>query len=110
MYTYHDLLEETATKKKRVIQELNDALKGPAGFLVKAEIEKNPGSVAWLWLAKEFCEKLAEHVSEWISDADGNFDVNNPDAEEIGRIYMAYEDSDPDLYDMLPLEARLFDE
>lgn len=109
MYTYQDLLEETAAEKKRITKQLNDALKGAGGFLVKAEIEKNPGMCAWLWLAKGFCEKLAEHVSEWISDADGNFDVNNPDAEEIGRIYMADEDSDPDLYEMLPVEARLFD-
>lgn len=41
--TYSDLLKETADKKKTAIAELNEALKGPAGFLVKAEIERDPG-------------------------------------------------------------------
>lgn len=110
MYTYQNLLEETAAKKQKWIHDINKALNGKAGCLVKAELENKAGSIAWVCLAKEFCEKLAEHVSEWTTDADGNFDVNNPDAEEIGRIYMAYEDDDPDLYEMLPLEARLFDQ
>lgn len=104
--TYEDLLRSTAEKKKQAIRELNDALKGPAGFLVKAEIEKDAGMVAWLWLAKDFCETLADHVSEWI-DAYG---INSPEAYEIGDIYTAYEDSDPRLYELLPVEAQLFTE
>lgn len=110
MYTYQDLLRETEQKKKKVLKELNTALNGKAGFLVKAEIERSPGKVAWLWLAKEFCEKLAEHVSEWTTDENGNFDTWNSEANEIGRIYMAYEDDDPDLYELLPIEAQLFTE
>ena len=105
--TYDDLLKATAEKKRAAIAELNAALKGPGGFLVKAEIERKPGSVAWLWLAKDFCETLAQHVGEFIEQTG---DVDSLEAREIGAIYMAYEDDDPDLYDLLPLEAQLFAE
>ena len=105
--TYADLLKITAEKKAKAIRELNRSIRNPAsGFLVKAEIERNPGAVAYHWLAKEFCETLAEHVEEFIEQT-GN--VDSIEAHEIGSIYMAYEDSDPDLYDMLPVEAQLFD-
>ena len=103
--TYQDLLQKTAQRKRKAIAELNAALRGKAGFLVKAEIERKPGTVAWLWLAKDFCEELAEHVGEWISD-----DPWDMESKEIGDIYMAYEDGDPDLYDLLPVEAQLFTE
>lgn len=103
--TYDELLRETAEKKRKAIAEINAALKGPCGFLVKAEIEKNPGAVAWHWLAKEFCETLAQHVSEFIDQAGG---VDTTEAREIGDIYMAYEDGDKNLYDYLPIEAQLF--
>lgn len=105
--TYAELLQTTAEKKKAAIRDINKALRGPAGFLVKAEIEKDPGSVAYHWLAHEFCETLAAHVSEFIEQTG---DVDSMEAREIGAIYMAYEDNDPDLYDLLPLEAQLFTE
>lgn len=105
--TYEELLQETAEKKRTVTAQLNKAIKGPGGFLVKAEIERNPGSVAWLYLAKEFCEALAQHVEEFIQQTG---DIDSPEAREIGSIYMAYEDSDPDLYELLPVEAQLFAE
>ena len=105
--TYAELLQTTAEKKKAAIRDINKALRGPAGFLVKAEIEKDPGSVAYHWLAQEFCETLAAHVSEFIEQTG---DVDSMEAREIGAIYMAYEDNDPDLYDLLPLEAQLFTE
>ena len=38
--TYNDLLKETAIKKHDAIAEINAALNGPCGFLIKAEIEK----------------------------------------------------------------------
>ena len=69
--TYNELLQETAEKKRKVIAEINEALEGPCDFLVKSEIEKNPGSVAWHYLAREFCEKLAEHVDEFIEQVGG---------------------------------------
>lgn len=103
--TYEELLHTTAEKKKAAIRQINAALKGPAGFLVKAEIERDPGSVAYHWLAREFCETLAEHVEEFMDAAGG---VDSLEAREIGDIYMAYEDSDPGLYDLLPVEAQLF--
>lgn len=103
---YADLLRETAIKKQKAIEEINSALKGPCGFLLKAEIEKNPGAVAWNYLAKEFCETLAQHVDEFICQAGG---VNMIEAHEIGDIYMAYEDGDSDLYSYLPVEAQLFE-
>lgn len=105
--TYQELLATTAEKKKEAIRDINKAINGPAGFLAKAEIERDPGMVAWLWLGKEFCETLADHVGEFI-EATG--DIDSLDAREIGSIYMAYEDSDPDLYYMLPVEAQLFEE
>lgn len=105
--TYADLLKETAIKKAEAIKEINTALNGTCGFLVKAEIEKKPGAVAWHRLAKEFCETLAEHIDEFIDQAGG---VNTEEAHEIGNIYMAYEDDDPDLYNLLPVEAQLFAE
>ena len=103
--TYNELLRETAEKKRKAIAEINSALKGPCGFLVKAEIEKDPGKVAWHYLAREFCETLAEHVDEFIEQAGG---VNTFEAREIGDIYMAYEDGDKDIYSYLPVEAQLF--
>lgn len=105
--TYQELLATTAEKKKEAIRNINKAINGPAGFLAKAEIERDPGMVAWLWLGKEFCEILAEHVEEFI-EATG--DIDSLDAREIGSIYMAYEGNDPDLYYMLPVEAQLFEE
>lgn len=105
--TYTELLAETAKKKKRAIEDLNAALNGAYGFLAKAEIERDPGMVAWLWLGKEFCETLAEHVGEFIEQAGG---VDTAEAREIGDIYMAYEDGDPDIYYRLPYEAQLFEE
>lgn len=104
--TYAELLRETAIKKRETITEINTALKGPCGFLVKAELEKNPGGAAWYYLAKEFCEKLAEHVDEFIEQAGG---VNTMEAHEIGNIYMAYENGDSDIYNLLPIEAQLFE-
>ena len=104
--TYNELLAETATKKRDAIAELNAALKGPCGFLIKAEIEKDPGKVAWSYLARDFCEKLADHIDELIEQAGG---VDAIEAREIGDIYMAYEDGCSDLYDHLPVEAQLFE-
>ena len=104
--TYQELLDITREKKRKAISELNEALRGPAGFLVRAEIENNPGKVAWTYLAREFCESLAQNISDFF-DQDGAF---SPDAYEYGAIYMAYEEDDPDLYDMLPVEAQLFTE
>lgn len=104
--TYQDLLTMTADRKRSAQDELKEALRGPAGFLVKAEIERKPGTVAWLWLAQGFCETLAEHVDEWL-EALG---VDSYEAREIGDIYMAYEDDRRDLYELLPTEARLFDD
>lgn len=103
---YEELLAETDAKKRDAVAELNAALEGPCGFLVKAEIEKDPGKVAWHYLAKEFCEKLAEHVDEFIEQAGG---VDSIEAREIGDIYMAYEDGDSNIYDLLPVEAQLFE-
>lgn len=103
--TYEELLQETAEKKRKAIAKINAALKGPCDFLVKSEIEKNPGSVAWHYLAREFCEKLAEHVDEFIEQAGG---VNSVAGCEIGDIYMAYEDGDENIYNLLPVEAQLF--
>lgn len=103
---YEELLAETDAKKRDAVAELNAALEGPCGFLVKAEIEKDPGTVAWHYLAKEFCKKLAEHVDEFIEQAGG---VDSIEAREIGDIYMAYEDGDSNIYDLLPVEAQLFE-
>lgn len=104
-YTYYDLLEETAKRKQKAVAELNKALRGKGGWLVKAEIERNPGSVAWLWLAKGFCEALADHIDEFLEQVG----MDTPYGREIGDIYMAYyDDRYDDLYDMLPVEAQLF--
>lgn len=104
--TYEDLLKETAAKKKAAQKQLAEAMRGPAGFLVKAEIERKAGTVAWLWLAQGFCETLADHVGEWLE----TLGVDSYEAREIGDIYMAYEDDRSDLYELLPTEARLFDD
>lgn len=105
--TYQELLEETEVKKHNAIREINAALKGPAGFLTKAEIERDPFKVAWSYLAREFCETLTEHIDEFIDQAGG---IDSPEIQEIEEIYMAYQDGNPDLYDYLPVEARLFGE
>lgn len=100
--TYNELLRETAEKKRKAIAEINAALKGPCGVLVKVEIERDPGKAAWHYLAREFCEKLAEHIDEFMEEGE---DV----AREVGEIYMAYEDEDRDIYSLLPVEAQLFE-
>ena len=99
---YEELLKKTAAKKRQTLADLNAALKGPAGFLVEAEIKKKPGNVAWFALAQEFCEALAEHIDEFMNEDEDT-------AREVMQIYMAYEDGDEDLYEYLPTEARLFD-
>lgn len=100
--TYNELLRLAHEKKRKAIAEINSALKGPCGFLVKAEIEKDPGKAAWHYLAREFCEKLAEHIDEFYEEGE---DV----VHEVCEIYMAYEDGDRDLYSLLPIEAQLFE-
>jgi len=102
--TYDELLKATAKKKKEVVRQLNKAINDPAmGFLCEAEIKRKPGTVAWYWLAEEFCKTIAEHLDELVAS------VDKYDADDIVRIYMAYYDNDPDLYQMLPVEAQLFD-
>ena len=98
--TYEELLKETAVRKREILADLDTALKGPAGFLAEAEIKKDPGKAAWFILAKDFCEKLAEHIDEFMDE---------DTAHEAMEIYMAYEDGGEGLYDLLPAEARLFD-
>lgn len=71
-------------------------------FSVKAELERDPGKVAWHYLAREFCEKFVEHIDEFMEEGE---DV----AREVAEIYMAYEDGDSDLYNCLPIEAQLFE-
>lgn len=105
--TYQELLTATAAKKLEAIREINTALKGPAGFLIEAEIKRGPGKYAWSMLGREFCETLADHVEEFIEATGG---IDSLDAREIGSIYMAYEDGNPDIYYMLPVEAQLFEE
>lgn len=104
--TYQELLNRTQEKKTEAIKEINGLLKGQAGFLIEAEIKRNPGKIAWTYLAREFCETLAEYVGDFI---DQTGDIDSLEAREIGDIYIAYEDDNPDLYQMLPIEARLFD-
>lgn len=101
--TYDDLLRETAERKRKARADIKRALSGRAGFLAKAELDRDPGAVAWLWLAKDFCETLAEHIDEWMSD--DPWDYRN---RELADIYMAYEDGRSDLYELLPVEAQLF--
>lgn len=105
--TYQELLNETAKKKEAAIKEINEALNGKMGFLVKAELEKKTGNIAWEYLGREFCETLAEHIEEFIQPYSDDFD--SIESREIFGIYTAYEDGDPDIYQLLPVEARLFD-
>ena len=100
--TYEELLKETAARKRGVLAGTDAALKGPAGFLVEAEIKKDPGKADWFILAKDFCEKLVEHIDEFM-------DEDEDTSREAMEIYMAYEDGGEGLYDLLPAGARLFD-
>ena len=99
---YSELLEKTHIKKLEAIREINVALKGPCGFLVKNEIQNKPGAVAFHWLADFFIQQLIEHMDEFMAE-------DNNVAEEVQRIYMAYENGDSDLYYQLPIEAQLFE-
>lgn len=101
--TYKDLLRETARKKEEAIKEINKKLNDPLGFLVKHEIEANPGAVAWHWLAKDFCETLYEHFEEIYDNLKEDYE-----RQEVSDIYMAYYNNEDYLYDLLPLEAQLF--
>lgn len=100
--TYQELLQQTAARKKKAIRELNEALSGNLGFLARAEMERDPGMVAWLWLAKGFCETLADNIDEIYASADCF------EQRDIYDIYAAYENDEPDLYELLPVEAQLF--
>ena len=104
-YTYYDLLKETNRKKQKVLREFDNALKGRGGFLVKAEIERNPGGVAYTVLAREFCEKLAEYIEEWTEE----FGMDSYEARELSDIYQTWYNDEPGLYDLLPVEAQLWD-
>ena len=102
--TYTELLRLTGERKLKAVRELNEGINHPKlGFLCRAEIRKDPGMVAWLWLAEPFCRDLAEHWEEVTAS------VDEDTRDDLCRIYMAYEDSDPDIYDLLPIEAQLFD-
>ena len=105
--TYWDLCKATEAKKQEVLKKFGKDLKGPGGFLVQAEIERDPGMVAYLWLAKDFCETLADHIGEWVEELEAIGDTAT--AREISDIYMGYEDGRHDLYDILPVEAQLWD-
>lgn len=103
--TYAELLKTTAEKKAKVIHDLNKGLRDPQlGFLVKADLERNLGNVAYYWLAKDFCEAIADNLDDLLAS------VDKYDGDDIVRIYMAYYDDDPDLYELLPVEAQLFTE
>jgi hypothetical protein len=104
--TYAELLSVTAEKKAKVIKDLNTALQNDHWGLARAEMNRNPGMVAWLWLAQDFCETLADHIDEFIETA--NAEGREWEAYEISDIYMAYYDDDPNLYEKLPVEAQLF--
>lgn len=100
--TYTELLTTTQRRKAAALKELNKALKGPTGFLVKAEIKNKPGAVAWHWLAKEFVETLVANIDTLMASED------SLTQKEMYDIMVAYEESSSDLYDLLPLEAQLF--
>ena len=103
--TYYDLLEQTEQKKQKVLRDFAKALKGNGGWLMKAEIKRNPGRVAYLWLAQEFCEILADHIGEWTEE----FGMDSLEARELADIYQTWHNDEPGLYDLLPVEARLWD-
>lgn len=102
--TYEQLLEETQAKKEKAIKELNSAINGELGWLAKAEIERKPGTVAWLWLAKDFCEAVAQNIDELMEGED------ELTQRELYDIYVAYENDESYLYEILPVEAQLFTE
>lgn len=107
--TYDDLLRTTHKKKLSALHELGSAVssKNPLGFLARAELKRDPGQVAYLWLAQGFCETLAEHIDEFI-EQEG---MDSYTAREMSDIYMAWYDGRFDeLYDLLPVEAQLFTE
>ena len=102
--TWDELLRITGERKLKAVRELNAAIENPSlGFLARSEIQRDPGMVAWLWLAKDFCEAIADNLDDLLAS------VPEYDRDDIVRIYMAYYDSDPDIYDMLPIEAQLFE-
>lgn len=102
--TYAELLRATGERKLKAVRELNAAIENPSiGFLARSEIQRDPGMVAWLWLAKDFCQAIAENLDELLAS------VEEYERDDIVRIYMAYYDDAPDLYDLLPVEAQLFE-
>lgn len=104
--TYDELLKTTAEKKTSAIRELNKAVNNPlSGFLARAEIERRPGSVAWYYLAHDFCDAIINNLDELLASVENQYEKD-----DIVRIYMAYYDDDPDLYELLPVEAQLFTE
>ena len=102
--TWDELLRITGERKQKAVAQLNTAIENPSlGFLAQSEIQRDPGMVAWLWLAKDFCEAIADNLDDLLAS------VPEYDRDDIIRIYMAYYDNDPDIYDMLPVEAQLFE-
>lgn len=106
MMTYYDLLAKTEKRKRNVLKDFAKAMRGKAGWLVKAEIERNPGRVAYVWLAREFCEELADHIEEYVKSVGG---YDSYEGMELCGIYQTWYNNEPGLYDLLPTEARLWD-
>lgn len=104
---YYELLRKTEKKKLEALTKLNNALNGNGGFLVKAEIERNPGMVAWLWLAKDFCEELGDHIEEYVESVGG---YDTCEGIELCDIYQTWYNDESGLYELLPVEAQLFTE
>ena len=106
--TYAELLEKTEAKKKTVLKMFVNGLKDKYGFLVADEIKRDPLGVAYVYLARDFCDELEQHADEFIEQFGGVY--NSYEAYEICDIIVAYEENRlADLYELLPIEAKLFE-
>lgn len=104
--TYYELLERTEAKKQKILREFAAAIKGNAGWLVKEEIKRNPGRIAYDYLAKDFCEELGNNIEEYVESVGG---YDSYEGIELCGIYQTWYNDEDGLYDLLPVEARLWD-
>lgn len=106
---YYHLLEVTQKRKEAFRRKYLAPLAGkgldPGQMLALEELRRNPSRLQWVF-AREFLDELIDHCGAFIEQ----FGIDSPDAREVGDICMAYEYDRPDLYELLPVEAKLYED
>ena len=106
---YYHLLEVTQKRKEAFRRKYLAPLAGKnldlGQMLALEELRRNPGGLQRIFVGW-FLDELVNNCGDFI-EQEG---IDGPNAKEIYDITMAYEHDDPDLYDLLPVEAKLYED